>query len=555
MSQWLQRVKQRPILVFSVIAAAILLPLLRPGYVLTLDMVFTPNTAVPSAQSAGFPFYGLLWLLNIVMPGDLIQKIILIAIVLLAGLGMYRLMQFLRPAHEQLDWALPAFFAGILYICNPFTYSRFMTGQFMVLLGYALLPWFLTAYLRYLAAPKVRTVLPAVCIALGIAIVSLHTLGIVILCVVVLSVAALWRHRQSMQTLWLYGRSMAVGIGMFLALGSYWIVPFLLGKSHAATLVQSFTSSDQIAFATAGSGLGKIWNILTLQGFWADGQSLYVTARETYGWWNGIAVLMLCLVALGYSVLYRQQRRLALSFAVLAVIVVVFASGTTGSIFAGFNRWITDVLPFFAGYREPQKFVMMLAAIYAICAAFGLTRVWQWIQDKKQPIALHDLAGVSLAAALLFSPLMFWGFHGQLSAQEYPKDWYTIDRQLQAEGGHHRVLFLPWHQYMRFSFAHRIIANPADRFFATDVVVSNNPELKGLNHWTNDRKQAFVEQTILPDGFAGKQSMAHQLRTIGIDYVMLAKEYDYQKYDFVRTQPGLKLVTDTATMQLYKVEN
>lgn len=554
MNVWLKRAEQYPSLVFGALAAIILLPLLKPGYVLTLDMVFTPETAVPSAQAAGFPFYGFLWLLNLILPGDVIQKIVLITIIMLAGLGLYRLMLFLKPPHEALHWEIPAFFAGILYVCNPFTYSRFMTGQFMVLLGYALLPWFVMTYLRYLAQPSVRTALWPAGIALGIAMVSLHTLGAVMILGLVLAVAAIWRHRKDMAALALYGKSMAAGAGAFMLLGSYWIVPFVMGKSHAALLVQSFTGSDQIAFATSGSGLGRLWNVVTLQGFWADGQNLYVTAQETYGWWNVIAVLILGLVVIGWYRLYHRQRRLAVSLAVAAMVAAILAQGTTGTIVAGINRWIIDVVPFFAGYREPQKFVMILVLVYAICAAYGLAQLWQWVQEKKQPIAMHDLAGLSLAISLLFSPLMLWGFHGQLLAKEYPKDWYAIDKQIQAHPNG-SVLFLPWHQYMRFSFADRIVANPADRFFAANVIISNNPELKGLDHWTNDAQQAFIEKTVLPDAFAGKRVMAHQLNSIDVGYVLLAKEHDYRKYDFVQAQPGLKLVSDTATMQLYKVED
>ena len=47
----------------------------------------------------------------------------------------------------------PFLFAGIFYMINPFTYDRLMAGQYNVLFGYALLPWFAGALLKFLREP------------------------------------------------------------------------------------------------------------------------------------------------------------------------------------------------------------------------------------------------------------------------------------------------------------------------------------------------------------------------------------------------------------------
>lgn len=541
-----------PELLFLVVAILLLGPLLAPGYVLTLDMVFAPNTAVPAPTSAGFPFYGLLWLLNLVLPGDFIQKLVLIAIIVLAGAGMYRFVVWLRPVHATVQWQLPALCAGLLYICNPFTYSRFMAGQFMVLLGYALLPWILRVWLHYLQKPTWhRTIAPVLLVVL-LAMVSLHALGMVGVCMVVSVMGALYAHRADRPWLRSFGRTFGLALLGGAALCSYWLVPFILGQGHAAELVRSFTASDQVAFATHGTGWGRIGEILTLRGFWADSQNLYVTASEVYAWWNVVLAVVLGLVVVGFGYLWRIRKSYAQLLAIIAVLAVVLACGTQGTIFAPFNRLLGDVLPFFAGYREPQKFVLLLACLYALCAGVGVAAVWQYALERKQPIQTRDVVAFVLVLPLLFSPLMLWGFHGQLRAAEYPQDWYAINHQLNTLPAG-KVLFLPWHQYMRFGFAGRIVANPADRFFDRAIISSNNPELRGLDHWSNDTDQARLEDHILPDAKAGGRDMARQLRQQGIRYVLVAKEYDYQKYDFVAEQPGLRIVKDSAYMRLYEV--
>lgn len=548
----LERVARYPSLVFAGLAIVILGPLLLQGYVLTLDMVFAPQTTVPAIQLPGFPFYGLLWLLNLVLPGDVVQKIVLIAIITLSGTGAYRLTAWLAPRKSTLNWQLLPFMAGLLYVCNPFVYSRLMAGQFMVLMGYALLPFFVWMWLRYLADVRFKQAIAASLLAVAIGIVSLHTLGMVVMIAVVTGLCRLWRQRRNKAWLRKALQTGAVFASVSLVLSSYWLIPFLTGHSHPADLVSSFNDSDRSVFATAGSGWGKVWSVITLQGFWADGKNLYVTASERFGWWNLVAVQVLALVGIGMAALWRHNKMIARNFIALGLASIIFACGTTSTVFAPLNSWLIDIIPPLAGYREPQKFVAVLALIYAICASFGLASIWQYAKEHKHPITNSDIAIAMVAFSVLFSPLQFWGLHGQLRAAEYPKDWYAANEKLnKLPAGD--VLFLPWHQYMRFSFAGRIVANPANAFFDARAITSNNPELKGLNHWQNSRQQQAIETRILPAAKNGGQRMAYDLQRINVKYVLLVHEHDYQKYTFVRDQPGLKLVSQYQQLELYEV--
>jgi hypothetical protein len=549
--KWLELAVRRPYLTFSCLAVLILGPLLLPGYVLTLDMVFAPNTTVPSIHLPGFPFYGFLWLLNTVLPGDVVQKIVLVAIFILSGCGATYLARWLQPQKTPLNWPLVSMLAGLLYACNPFVYSRLMAGQFMVLLGYALLPFFVLSWLRLLQKPQMRTGLVSSVWAAAIAVVSLHTFGMAVLFAALSSLVTLWQVRARREQLMATGKYTSLAGGLIVLLSLYWLIPFLLGNNHTAELVSSFNSSDRSVFATAGTGWQKIWYLITLQGFWADSQSLYVTAGEIFAWWNVIAVAVLGLVATGLVTLWRTSRAVAVVLFVMLSVSIVLACGTNGTIFAPFNTWLLDVFPPLAGYREPQKFVAAMALVYAVSAATGLGSLWAYVQKHKHPIGQTDIAIVMVALTILYAPLQFWGLHGQLHATEYPQAWYTANARLmhQPKGD---VLFLPWHQYMRFSFAQRIVANPASAFFDAPIVSSNNPELKGLNHWTNTHQQQALEQYILPHAMKGGHTFAADLQQIGIKYVIVVQEYDYQKYQFVSSQPGLHQL-QSGQLALYEV--
>ena len=78
--QWLRDERRTIWFEYGVLSLAVLLPLLMPGFILTLDMVFTPNMAFPSDVTNTYPLQVAIWLLHLVLPMDIIQKILLFII-------------------------------------------------------------------------------------------------------------------------------------------------------------------------------------------------------------------------------------------------------------------------------------------------------------------------------------------------------------------------------------------------------------------------------------------------------------------------------------------
>ena len=167
----------RPIAVYALLALAILLPLLDRGYILTLDMVFTPHFAVPHFSDPHFLFLSLLHVLNFLLPSDIIQKLVLLTIFASAGAGMHYFMASLRSIRiDSHSWDWACYFAGILYVCNPFVYSRFMSGQYLVLLAYALLPVVGIITLRLIASRQTKDILLLGLALGGVGLSSVHML-------------------------------------------------------------------------------------------------------------------------------------------------------------------------------------------------------------------------------------------------------------------------------------------------------------------------------------------------------------------------------------------
>src|SRR5690242_11575962 len=107
---------------YVLVAFVVLMPLLRPGFILTLDMVFTPHLPMPDVTSSSYAFHALLHFLNLLIPADIIEKCLLFAILLLSGIGMHRLIRLLVAKGRPGEWGI--YTASLFCMLNPFTYSR-----------------------------------------------------------------------------------------------------------------------------------------------------------------------------------------------------------------------------------------------------------------------------------------------------------------------------------------------------------------------------------------------------------------------------------------------
>src|SRR5260221_8578431 len=148
-----------PPLVYLLLAVAVAGPLLAPGLVLAVDLAPVPHPHLASAywgvaqgthegSLSRLPLDALFVLLGRVGAVAIGEKLLLLAIVFLAGLGMHRA----APARTEAG----RYFAGLLYAVNPFVYDRLYTGQWFLLLGYALVPWAFRQFGRLLAGDSRR---------------------------------------------------------------------------------------------------------------------------------------------------------------------------------------------------------------------------------------------------------------------------------------------------------------------------------------------------------------------------------------------------------------
>jgi hypothetical protein len=565
---------------YFLLTAAIILPLLLPGYILTIDLVFTPELRPPENIANDYLWHTLLFILQQIIPSQIIEKAILAAIPLAAAIGMHRLLESLftqatpRPTkrlnrsgagkrfpetigseivlprvsgllsgwgaagmHQQ--WAIYA--ASIFYAVNPFTYSRFIAGHYAVLLGYALVPFFVRALLAFIANPSHKTLGWVIGLTLAVSIVSIHTLGSLAVITVIIVALAAWSQRRNRGILKQYLTLGLAGLGVFVLASGYWLIPMALGQNETARTVEQFDQTHTEAFATAGSNAFlQLINVLKLQGFWLESRGQFALPQDQLPGWGTIRLVIWSLVGWGLIWCWRKARPLAIGLSATGAVAVVLAIGVPGGL-------LTAV-----GYREPQKFAGLLALVFAVCIAIAGMRLLAWLQQRSASGPALGATGI-LIAILLFTPTMFWGARGQLTPRSYPDDWHSVNRYLNDQPGTFATLFLPWHQYMSFDFAGRIIANPAEPFFDRPIIASHDPEVGDIKPPMNVTRDSIARR--LEADRSEHEDLVRTLRREQVRFVLVAKEVDYRKYDYLRTTEGISLDHETDSLVLYRVHD
>ena len=134
-----------PVHLWTLLLPLVLLgPALGRGYVLSYDMVWVPDLALRSdflglgtSLPRAVPSDAVVAVLDELLPGMLLQKLVLYGALVLAGAGAARLVEGL---------SLPARLAAVsVAVWNPFVVERLWIGHWPLLLGYAVVPWMVLA--------------------------------------------------------------------------------------------------------------------------------------------------------------------------------------------------------------------------------------------------------------------------------------------------------------------------------------------------------------------------------------------------------------------------
>lgn len=518
-------------LIFYLILSLVILSiLLKPGYLLSLDMIFGPN---PNSDFYGFggpAFGGGIWLSSLVQlcssvaPTWVIQKLFLLLIFFVSGVSAHSLIGTKSK--------VPKYFAGILYMINPFIYIRLLAGHWVILLAYAITPFAIKYFLKFLDHPSrqntLKTLIPLVFIS-----VSPHVLALNLLAFLIIFCFKAAKLRSGI-------KKVVPGLVLlalaFLALNAYWVVPLAMAKE---TTVQQITERDLFIFAPHGEGLGIPYSLATMYGFWRGG---YTYTKDIFPAWHLFFIVILFLAVHGFISNYRDRR--AQSLATIGLISFFLAMGALGPL-----RPLFENFTLLSGFRDSQKFVGLLVLAYACLGALGVNSLLSHFKRNNRKILSISIVAIALATPIAYNFTQF-GFWGQLQPTDYPADWYRFNEILNADNQDFNVLFLPWHAYMDFKFVpnqDKRLGNPAEAFFDKPVIYGQNIEVPGIYTQSTNPAQRYVESILSGGSISGEN-----LRLLNVKYVMLVKEVDWAWYRDMLEGSDLEPVFDSENLVLYK---
>lgn len=461
------------------LALAVALPLWRPGYVLTYDLVgvadqaFLPaSVGIDSALPRSVPLDAVIAVLDSLVPGWALQRLLLLAVVVVAALGAARAV----PTRGLAGRAV----AATVYAWNPYVAERLVLGHWALLLAYAVLPWILVLSLR----AERRDPTPLAGALLLVAVASLTPSGGVLAGAVLLVVlGSRWRA--------VGGASIGAAAVAVVVLQAPWVVPSLLhpgGGTSDPAAVAAFA-------AEADTPYGLLASLLTGGGVWND-QVVPVSRGTLLA--PALAMVLLLLAAAGLPALLRGWGR--------APGVAVLGLGATGLVVAALPslpggatllEWAVVHVPGAGLARDGQKFLAWLLLPSACAAGLGAQGLARRLHGAS---AVRLAVAVALLLPVVALPDLAGGVWGRLQPVAYPDEWSRMRAVVRDEraGATGDLVVLPFQPYRRFAWNdERVVLDPGPRAMGVPALVPGDLPVAEAVVQGEDRRADAVAAALL----------------------------------------------------------
>ena len=488
-----------------------------------------------------------------ILPADILQKLILLAIFVLACAGAAALLDR-EPLLARLT-------AGVFYAWNPYVAERLIIGHWALLLGYAALPWVLRAILaadlisRHGAARLTLALLPAVIGGFAaLAITALLAIPAAILTGDSRRAALTGDPRRA--TLAGDPRRPVLVLAA-LTVGSLpWLIPSLLHPVYVdPASVAAFAARADTPFSSLGSllMLGGAWNAQTVP--------------QAYGGpWSALWLAAVIVALAAYLLLARTPPRWPgltrwPGLAVAALTGLLLAALGISAPGRDLLRSLIAVFPGFAVLRDAQQFIAPLALLeslglgLAVTAALNPAPFRANAPTPKRPALAHqaatpsnrpapadpadhplgadppgtasersaraDHAGTLLGVLALLAPVLLlpgltWGAAGRLRPAWYPATWLSAAQTLDASPAPGSVLLLPWATYRTPSWNHgEVVIDPWTHLLSRPLIWNDGTQVGSVALLPDDPRARTLDAAI-----DGTGPLTATLRAAGVRFVL-----------------------------------
>ena len=490
-------------LVEGIVAVALTVVVLGPalvhrGYVLRGDMVFVPDQpwkpawlGLDGSVPRSVPMDAVVWLLGQVLPGDIVQKLLLAGTLVALAIGVSRLLAGV---------GLWGRLAGMTLACwNPYVAERLGIGQWACVAGLAVLPWLVQSCVRLRDGEGGG---PTTAVLLVISAVCAPSMGLVAafvaLCVL------LGRPR----------RAVLVATGAMAVVANLpWLVPSLL---------RSPIHPDPGQFAgfaaVAESGAGVLASVLSGGGIW---KTSIVPVERGYA---AVVIVSAVIAVASAGALVRSRRtvRGSAGLAVAAGCAVLLAWLSSWDPVLTALAHATARVPALGIVRDSTRY--LAPVVLAVAVGFGLLVDGAVVWIRSRGGAATPVGLVLALVPVFLLPTLAWGIQGFLSPSTYPDSWSATASALGrardsagARGG--ATVVLPWHgSYRGFAWTSRhAVLDPAPRFLPGAVLTDDRLFLANRVLAGEDPYLARVGSALAaPDPSA-------RLRSLGVRWVLVER--------------------------------
>jgi hypothetical protein len=482
---------------WSLVLSLLLLgPALGRGYVLSYDMVWVPDLGLRSSflglgsgLPRAVPSDAVVALLDEVVPGMLLQKIVLVGVLFLAGVGAARLTDPSSTAARLL--------AVTVYVWSPFAVERLVIGHWPVLVGYAVLPWLVEAARTWRTTGRlplrVWWLVPIGSLSASAGLATAVAL-------IAFAAARGW------------GRWRAL-MAVLVAGNAPWLVAGLL---HAADAVTSAAGADVFALHGEGSVPAPL-AALSLGGIW-NSEVVPDSRTGALGWLSLLFVV--AIVAVGWRRWQRDVGPRDVS-GYLWCWAVGWGFAVLGWLLPTQMGWLVAHVPGFGLLRDGSRLLALSAVGVAVVAGYGASTVVRRLPEAARPGALIALVLVPVA----LMPDAALGAAGRLQPVAYPDDLLAargVVARVHDQGAPGDVLLLPMSSYRQPSWNHdHKVLDPVGRLLPLDFVASDDLFVGGVRIAGED-KRARAAAAALKAPTPGRRATA--LGALGVGFVVTERD-------------------------------
>lgn len=401
------------------------------------------------------------------MSAELFQRLLLLYVCVLSGVGMYFAAYLLlreiygKDKRTKKLLIVASIAAALLYINNPYTINHI--AHIYLRYSYAVAPLILASYIMALH--------------------SEHYYRWGVLCAFLMAVAAGTQHWIIYSPTLLMGymtyhvflsksravliedikRSLLIGM-LYLGLVFYWLIPVIAVILISGGLGPWYTLTIEGILSL--HSMTTPYSVLTLMSFFWPKFS-YVPSSPLIAVLWAVAGMVLPAIAM-LGILLRHNHRLVLFFALATMVAGYLALGMV-SLTPWLYKWIIFYAPYSSLYgwvfRDPNKWTQFVVLSYSVLSAVFIVEVVRRTEQSTLLSSTLSKKGLSLGCIMLvvFSSLMFaWpgltgDYHGLMSPSVVPKEYYHGMEYLKENANGTKVRWFPPYTRRYTTWNHKLI--------------------------------------------------------------------------------------------------